>query len=389
MERERIQYLFDVYKKQTATEKELAEFSELLHDTRYEETFNDILDASWTEITAQDLEQTEFPGYNDVLSSIKKERNKFSGRRNRWYRIVAAAAVVLLVFSAGLIFIRTPEKAAQIQFTNDIAPGTNGATLTLADGRKILINDSIKGPIADEDGLKIYRNKDGQLIYEIAGEASKVLTYHTLTTTRGEQIQVRLPDQTLVFLNAESSLRFPTSFANTQRRVVTLDGEGYFEVSKDKNHPFVVQNLQQEIEVLGTSFNVNAYSDESDIKTTLLEGSVRITNLNSKSYAVLSPGQQAIVNKDELTTRTVQTEDVVAWKNGYFMFNNESLASIMKRVSKWYKMDVIYKDEHIKQRKFFGAISRYQNISELLKVLQKTEVATFKIEGRQVIISSE
>ncbi|WAC42473.1 FecR family protein [Pedobacter sp. SL55] len=139
----------------------------------------------------------------------------------------------------------------------------------------------------------------------------------------------------------------------------------------------------------GTSFNINSYTDETAVKTTLLEGSVRITNLNTKVQALLTPGQQAMINNDKLDTKNVETEDVVAWKNGYFMFNNETLASIMKRVSKWYDMEVIYHDESLKNKRFFGSISRYENISELLKTLQKTEVATFEIKGQQVIVNAE
>lgn len=391
MEKERILHLYKAYQLQTATKEEELEFAKLLHDVQYEEIWNEILDRNWTEITERELGAAEFEGHAPVLASLKQHINYTPKSRKIWLKIavVAAASIILTVLSVNYYFIASDKKSQEIHFANDIAPGKNGATLTLANGRKILINDAIAGNIANETGVKISKNRDGQIVYEVIGDQTGALVYNTLTTTRGEQTQIRLPDGTIVFLNAESSLRFPTSFANTAKRKVSLTGEGYFEVSKDKNHPFVVESDQQEVEVLGTSFNINNYSDELAIKTTLLEGSVRITNLNTKVQALLTPGQQAMINNDKLDTKNVETEDVVAWKNGYFMFNNETLASIMKRVSKWYNMEVIYNDEALKNKRFFGSISRYENISELLKVLQKTDVATFEIKGRQVIVNPE
>mgnify|MGYP006149346041 CR=1 FL=1 len=388
MEKERILHLYKAYQLQTATKEEELEFAKLLHDTQYEEIFNEILDGNWAEITEQELQGVDFAGYAPVMASLKQQLSVSPKRRKLWSSIAAAAAILLAVLGVSFFWISN-KNLEEIHFANDIAPGKNGATLTLADGRKILINDALAGNIASEAGVRIFKNENGQIVYEVVGDHTGALTYNTLTTTRGEQTQIRLPDGTVVFLNAESALRFPTSFTGTVKRKVSLSGEGYFEVSKDKDHPFIVESDQQEIEVLGTSFNINNYSDEPLIKTTLLEGSVRITNLNTKAQALLVPGQQATVNGDKLDTKTVETEDIVAWKNGYFMFNNETLASIMKRVSKWYDMEVVYNDDALKNKRFFGSISRYGNISELLKVLQKTEVATFEIKGRQVIVNPE
>jgi len=389
MNKERIYYLLTAYQQQLATKEEEIEFAQLLHDEQYAEIFHEILDANWTSITAAELQETEFAGDHRILKEIKQNSRKVVSAQKLWPRLAAAAAIILVLFSVGFFLLTNNKKQEEIHFANDITPGKNGATLTLADGRKIAINDAITGNFVSEGGVKIYKNKEGQIVYDIDEKNSEKVTYNTLTTTRGEQIQVRLPDQTLVFLNAESSLKFPTSFAHTPKRSVTLAGEGYFEVSKDKQHPFIVQSNQQQIEVLGTTFNINSYTDEPNIKTTLLEGSVRVTNLSTKEHLLLTPGQQAVMTEGKLLSKVVETEDIIAWKNGYFMFNNETLASIMKRVSKWYDMEVIYKNSSVKDKIFFGAVSRYGNISELLKVLQATEVASFEIKGRQVIVSSK
>ncbi|WAC42474.1 FecR family protein [Pedobacter sp. SL55] len=247
MEKERILHLYKAYQLQTATKEEELEFAKLLHDEQYEEIFNEILDENWTEITAQQLQNAEFAGHATVLDNLKSQLTATANRRKLWPSITAAA-ILLAVLGIGFFWISN-KKAEEIHFANDIAPGKNGATLTLANGRKILINDAIAGNIANETGVKISKNKDGQIVYEVVGNQTGALVYNTLTTTRGEQTQIRLPDGTTVFLNAESSLRFPTSFANTAKRKVSLTGEGYFEVSKDKNHPFVVESNQQEVEV--------------------------------------------------------------------------------------------------------------------------------------------
>jgi len=390
MTKERIAHLLKAYQNGTATELEREEFTNLFNEHSSADFFESLLDDQWMSINEDDLKLVEFAGQTALLDRIKNQIHSVSKpKKISLLRIVAAAAIVLCILSIGIYLTKYFNKPEEIYFANDVAPGKNGATLTLGNGKKIAINDALSGDIANEAGVKIFKNEKGQLIYQVIETQNSALTFNTLTTTRGEQTEVLLPDGTLVFLNSQSSLNFPTNFKGAKERKVTLTGEGYFEVTKNKLQPFIVASNQQLVKVLGTTFNINAYTDEPHTATTLLEGSVNITNTNNQRSATLSPGQQATLSTNQLEIKTVETDDVVAWKNGYFMFNNETLSTILNRVSKWYDVDVIYKDDAMKNKTFFGSISRYKNISELLKIIQKTDVATFEIKGRQVIVSSK
>ncbi len=306
--------------------------------------------------------------------------------RKLWPRIAAAASIVLVLGTA--VYFYAGRNKVQVEgesFANDVAPGKNGATLTLANGKKILINDALAGNIATETGVKIFKTATGEIRYEITGDNSSQIAYNTLSTTRGEQTQVRLPDGTLVFLNAESSLKYPTSFARADRRTVSLTGEGYFEVANDKAHPFIVNTTKQSVQVLGTHFNINSYNENTETKTTLIEGSVKISGLNGKNK-VLKPNEQATLLPTGLIVSLVEAEYEIAWKEGFFMFNNESLESIMDKVGRWYNVKVVYEDEALKTRTFIGTINKFENISKVLRMLEKTGVAEFTVNKNVLTI---
>lgn len=311
-----------------------------------------------------------------------------------WPRIAIAAAVAFIVI--GAYFFRS----TLIQTDNDtalaaahIAPGKNGATLTLANGQKIFINDALAGNIANQSGVKISKTKDGQIIYEVTDLGTGKIEYNTLTTTRGEQTRVRLPDGSLVFLNAASSLRYPTSFAKSAKRSVGLTGEGYFEISKNKAQPFVVTAANQEVEVLGTHFNINAYTDENAVRTTLLEGSVKVASLSADGSGadkangkVLKPGQQSVMTDRGIKVNNVDLDEAMAWQKGYFRFYDEDIATIMRKVSRWYNIEVEYSGK-LPENGFNARITKYAGIKEVLEKLEKTGDVHFKIEGRKVIVS--
>ncbi|SMC88770.1 FecR family protein [Pedobacter africanus] len=323
-----------------------------------------------------------------ILSSIRNHTHA-KKQIKLWPRIVAAAAIAAVVFGAGVwYFGNKPELNNSGQFVSDIGPGKNGATLTLANGQKILINDALTGNIASESGVKISKTADGQIIYEVTGAGHGTLAYNTLTTTRGEQTQLRLPDGTLVYLNSESTLRYPTSFTKSDKRMVSLEGEGFFNVSKDKQHPFIVKTGAQEVEVLGTQFNINSYSDEHAIKTTLIEGSVKVTNANSVSK-ILKPNQQSTVLGKDIKVDNVEAQFFVDWKEGFFMFDNETLESIMNRVSRWYNVKVVYEDAVLKKEKASGTVSKFNNISSVLQALEQSDLAKFKLSNGILTISKK
>ena len=312
----------------------------------------------------------------------------------RNYFKYSIAAAILVVFSVGLYFYNNnngePKEGgltAQHQ-GNDVNPGGNKAILTLADGSKISLTDAENGELAKQAGIIVTKTKDGQLVYEISAEnsASNKLVYNTISTPAGGQYQINLPDGTTVWLNALSSLKYPTIFNATERKVV-LTGEAYFEVAKNPNQPFVVSTngagRAQDVTVLGTHFNINSYKNEEATKTTLLEGSVKV-GVSIEDNATLVPGQQAIL-KNKLKVIKVDATQAIDWINGNFYLNDENIEGVMRKLERWYDVDVVYKGK-IPNVDFGGEISRSKKLSEVLKALEATRTIHFKIDGRRVTV---
>ncbi|HUP11350.1 MAG TPA: FecR domain-containing protein, partial [Niastella sp.] len=314
-----------------------------------------------------------------------------------------AAAVLIAFLSLTYVWaVRSTEKkvtAKQQQrkpYKNDVLPGTQKALLTLADGRVIELDDAQNGTLASQGGTRVIK-LDGAINYEYGKQDARQTLYNTIATPKGGQYQVVLPDGTQVWLNAASSLHFPTRFSGNER-IVTVSGEAYFEVSKDKSKPFIVNANGSEIKVLGTHFNVNAYSDESSVKTTLLEGSVKVSqsamgNAQSAMYAesavVLKPGQQAVLSgaHSPLTiNHSPDLEQVMSWKNGVFQFNNADIKSIIRQLARWYNLEVEYSkppDDNL----YFVEMPRNSKLSSILKVLELTGNIHFEIDGNKLIVS--
>lgn len=301
--------------------------------------------------------------------------------RPRYYRWAAAAAMVItLAVSTYLIYQRqnTLELLAESASTA-ILPGENKAVLTLSDGRQIALTNNTTETTKDQ-GISITKTVDGQLQYRIDPTIAAGKGFNTITTPRGGQYEIILPDGSKVTLNAESSLRFAVDMHRQKKRIVELKGEGYFEVAKDTKHPFVVNSNQQEIQVLGTVFNVNSYRTDRS-QTTLLEGSVLV---NQKQK--LRPGQQALVEGKVLHVKDVDVNDFVDWKNNAFIFRNERLESIMERVGRWYNVDYTFEHVEAKNIMFNGEISRYANVDDVLTLLKRTSKVKFDIQGRSITI---
>ena len=413
----RVSELFQKYLSNEATEAQRQEFLEYVDDPLYKEQIKQLLSGSFENQT--EVDGLNEDGRNRVLNQIFNEENPQSNKTKRyrlWLRLpvrqagIAAAALILIALSFGLYFYSGPDRTTQYAIRNtkqDIAPGGNKAILTLADGRKISLTDATNGALAEQSGIRITKTGDGQLVYEVrhleGGRTERSLpavemTYNTIETPRGGQYQVILPDGTKVWLNAASSLKYPISFASLKERRVELNGEAYFEVAKDKSHPFVVNTVKQEIEVLGTHFNVNSYADEGLTKTTLLEGSVKVsapfsTSSLERAGVRLQPGQQSVLTGNGISVSEVNTEEAMAWKNGYFMFESENIKSIMRKIERWYDVEVVYNGEMPTDR-FGGTVSRFGNVSQVLKKLELTNRVHFKIEampdgrqGRRIMVS--
>ncbi len=334
-----------------------------------------------------DVEKIYHESWNHIALATFKTKNKANLIRLRW--IYSAAATIILGFGLWFYWSQSIHNAGQ-RIAHDVAPGKRGATLTLSDGRSIVLDASGTGEIAAEGGVRIVKSSSGQLIYEIIAngkQGSDPSARNVLATLRGQTFQVRLPDGSAVWLNAASSLKYPSTFAHASQRVVDLDGEAYFEVAHDTRKPFVVRSRNQQVEVLGTHFNVKSYEDESEVRTTLLEGKVRVSaGSDSRSVTVLRPGQQAAQINTGIAVRDVNTDEVVAWRNDYFRFVDTPLKEIMNQISRWYDVEVEYKGD-ISDLKLNASISRNRNLSQILKMIEKTNEVHFNIERRRIIVS--
>lgn len=331
-------------------------------------------DKKWAELKQQI--QPEHTNKND---------KKKSQSIKLWLRISAAAAAILIIVGIGLVLQKDNQHNKNI-FHNDIPAGINSATLTLDNGKKIILSNANSGQLASESGILITKSADGEITYSIKNQTENAANKtNTLSTVNGQTYRLQLPDQSKVWLNAASSIKFPASFAGLKNRKVELTGEAYFEISKDKEHPFIVKTNQQEVQVLGTHFNINSYPDKQNTSTTLLEGSIRITN-EHKQQQLLKPGETALVNnKEDILVSPADIKSTMAWKNGDFRFNEERIDEIMLKISRWYDIEVTYHSP-ISKEKFSGKISRNKNISEVLNMLSYSNAVKFIVEGRRVTV---
>ena len=325
-------------------------------------------------------------------------------RKAKWQ----AAAAILILVSVGAWFwlnpsshINPPVSKANNTHAN-ILPGGDKAILTLADGSTIILDSAHNTTLAQQGNTQIIKRSNGQLAYDNTKDQNitGATLYNTVSTPRGGQYEVVLPDGSHVWLNAASSLRFPTAFTGNDRRV-ELTGEAYFEVAKNPNKPFLVhfsttvEGREGTVEVLGTHFNINAYNDEADVKTTLLEGSVKVeaggqtSDFSPQISTILKPGQQASIShqsrkSNQIPVQTVDTEEAIAWKNGKFQFSQADIKTVMRQIARWYDVEVLYEGP-VSKEKFEGEIPRNSSLAEVFKILELSAVH-FKTEGRKVIV---
>ncbi|MEO8962652.1 MAG: FecR family protein [Ginsengibacter sp.] len=373
--------------------------SELDHLNQWYHSFND----DEIELTLDDHEKEDrlFERIKErLLETVREDQHKTARKINRKWQIPVAAAIALLIFiSVGyLVFSSKSSTSPVAQKTpddkrsfNDIAPGSNRAILTLADGSPIILDSVSNGIISHQGNIKVRKLSSGLLVYVINDHhitENDEAFYNKITTPRGGQYQVTFTDGTKVWLNAASSIRFPVVFTGKYREV-DITGEAYFEVSKNRAMPFKVKANNSEIEVLGTHFNVNAYDDEAAEKTTLLEGKVKVYALDSQkqSSQFLKPGAQATINKDGkiIIKDHADTEEAVAWMNGFFQFKSADLKTILRQISRWYDVSIEYKENS--DMRFTGQLTRNENVSQVLKELALTLEVHFKIDGRKIIVS--
>ena len=401
---EHVRLLFDKYLRKECSAGEFEEMMTWLvaMDEEEKNRLSAPLKELWDKAMAHQLpstaDQVDWDRvYNKVVnvgeqdSSIPIDINQ-PGRIG-WKRIAVAVVLFGVLISASLWYLyrKTPKEIVKIEKPvthqpEDILPKGNQAILTLSNGSVIVLDSTKNGVITNQGNVKVIKLDSGQLAYSPVsanGAESSEITYNTISTPRAAQYEVVLSDGTKVWLNAASSLRYPTAFSGQDRKVV-MTGEGYFEVAKNKDKPFHVRVGSVEVEVTGTHFNIMAYEDEASIQTTLLEGSVKVS-ANGQSD-VLKPGKEASLNRGDskLTTGDANIQQAVAWKNGYFYFDRSDVKTIMRQVSRWYDLDIVY-ESNVPDMKFSGKIERNLPLSGISHLLESGQIH-FRIEGKNCIM---
>lgn len=385
----RLAELLNKYLLKDITEQQRLELFAYVQDPAYSEFIEELISNSY-----------EHPEVLNSLSPDAKERifQAVVGEHKTqtpkivrlWPRIAVAAAVAVAVgiFGAGLFYYNlniNQKHSNQLAYKNDVVPGISGATLTLSNGKKIRLSDAQNGEVAKEAGVSITKSENGEVIYELndnSGESGKL---NTLSTANGETYKLKLPDGSNVWLNSASTLTYSSRLVENGKRTVKLEGEGYFEIAKDRSHPFIVATGKQEVEVLGTHFNINSYPDEAVVATTLIEGSVSITS--GKLRQVLKPGEQAINNGNSIKVNEANVGNVIDWKDGDFNLDELDFRAAMRKIARWYNVDVVYEASVPQNIKSGGWISRNKTLSAVLKHIESSGQVHFKVEGRKVYVA--
>ena len=382
MKKEKLFKLFEKIESGSATPEELAQYNQLYMQ------FQKVED--WDTLTMGEKQEVEKQMYAKIAEAIE-----VPSKITRSYSFFKYVAAILVVISIGVYFYKlnnsvvTNEHISKLVDVNDRAPGGNKATLTLANGTKISLADANNGDLVKRSNLSIVKAADGQLVYKVSGAEKRstnaAAEYNSITTPNGGQYQILLSDGSKVWLNDASSLKFPTVFAGQERKV-EVTGEAYFEVSENKKMPFTVMANGTKVVVLGTHFNVMAYEDEKLVKTTLIQGAVKL--IHGDAVAFLKPGQEGTIAKTEDVYKVTQANIplAMAWKNGYFLLDNSSLPQLMRQISRWYDVDVIYAT-NLKEHEFVGEVSRKYSLMKILKILELSDI-TFKLEGRTLTVNN-
>ena len=392
-EKQQLLDLIDKYLQGKATLEEEQLLSNLLNSFPEDKEWNDLELGQKSVVEARMLARLQSSVQEEKKASIKPLSPVIS-LRGSWMKY---AAVAIIFITTGLFFWSRqdskspPVIANPVKKSRAIEPGKEGAILTLEDGSQIVLDSLGNGIITAQNGVQLVL-KSGQLAYQPTETKAGKITHNVMTTPRGRQFQLMLPDGTVVWLNAASSLRYPTVFTGRER-VVELTGEAYFEVAKNVAMPFRVKmNEETSVKVLGTHFNINSYNDEKSINTTLLEGSVEINDQTNK--ALLNPGQQAQVattpsvnagaSKSIQVIKRIDVDKVMAWKNGIFNFQNADLQEVMRQLARWYDLEVVY-ENGIPEMKFYGKMARDVSLSKLLIFLKESDVK-FRLEDERTLV---
>lgn len=381
MDTERLQSLLKKYTSQTATPEEI----------KIVEDWYDRVNAEVPEMDTEELDGAKEDIFARIDAGIAEPDQAEEEQRRTLFPygfLMKAAVLTAVLLSLGYLFMLKPKRGVQSLATakNVIEPGGNQAVLQLADGTRVVLNKASDGQISDQGGIKVTKTKNGELVYSMPEQqGTDLVRMNTVTTPRGGQYHLVLGDKTEVWLNSGSSISFPAAFTGAERKVA-MTGEAYFEVAKNKAKPFIVSTGKSEIRVLGTHFNINSYNDEQKESTTLLEGSVRVSH--SGRQLLLKPGQQASIASNSSSIELADIEDatsVIAWKNGYFQFENADLKAVMRQISRWYDTEVSYNGP-VPVKQYTGKIPRNVSAKELVEMLAYSGIHC-KIENGRIVVN--
>lgn len=391
----RLKYLFQRYFEASLSNEEKEEFFDIINQAQYDEELKRLMSEVWTQLSPfyRLTDEQSKRILSGILPSLFQRRRILRRKKTRMLKWSAIAASLLILLSGGWMWYRNNAKKKsavasvemETQYNNGVLPVANKTLLILGNGKSVVLDSVGNGIIAKQGGIPVIK-LNGQLSYSGQTEESTVTLYNTILTPRGKQYRVILPDGSQVWLNAASSLRFPTRFINGIRSV-ELTGEAYFEIADYQDEPFVVKTNGMQVDVLGTRFNIMAYKSDADVKTTLVQGSVRVSKGNEK--VILKPNEEASLENSGNNSIQVKKADIqaaLAWKNGLFLFHNADIKSVLREIVRWYDVDIIYEggvNAHLN-----GMISRKASLSEVLNMIEITSNIKFKVEGKKVMVMS-
>ena len=388
MQKEEVQELVEKYLHNIASKEE----EERLLQWYWRESN---LESEWELNSSQSERDLKSMIYNKITEQDESESDRYDSEKNKFKKI--GTALLFLVVLALAAFFNpnqfrnsNTDETLVVEQPLDILPGGSKAILTLADGRKIELDESKNGILVNQGGIKVHKNSDGIIEYTFSKKetpSSNSLdtaepVFNTIETPVGGKYQLNLADGSKVWLNSSSSIRFPIFFSKDKREV-ELKGEAYFEVSKDSKRKFSVRSGIQTVEVLGTQFNINAYSDEKSIKTTLFEGEIRVIDLKTNNSKLLKPGEQSNVDQS-IQIRRIDTQTEIAWKEGYFHFKKADIETVMRQLGRWYGVTARY-EGNLPAHHFSGAISNNLTLLEVLEILEKSNIH-FRLDGKEVVV---
>jgi ferric-dicitrate binding protein FerR (iron transport regulator) len=394
----RFHYLLQQYAADNCSKKDLLELFQAIDEAKNDQALEESLQIIWQNLADSDtlpvIDKEQI--FSNIINATAAAP-VLSARRRLWPRFAAAAAIFILVLGAGAylyITNRPQQKIAQVHnnFNFNTASIADKPILTLADGTIIMLDSVHNGALTQDGNTTIIKLNNGELLYKTGPAIDKpetVVTYNTLTTPKGKQYQITLPDGSKVWLNAASSLHFPTAF-NGKERDVALTGEAYFEIQKNKDKPFHVQVNDMKVEVLGTHFNVKAYDEEDAIKTTLLEGAVRIAKTGGLQ-ATLAPGQQAQLKKDGnlKVMKNINTEEAIAWKRGELILNNVNMTEAAQIISRWYNVSFVFQNPRLKKCRFSISFLKGETIEQAMELISMYNEFDYHIENRTITLTGK